>query len=114
MTEFVDGWFLGHTLGEGAYGEYVFFLSLPLFKPTLFKCGTRVRIFDLYRYSAVTRSIVSIVRDARRTLESLQRHRILINFTLLPLMIFHRQFLFSFLGKNINYEKYVHFAVIVI
>lgn len=21
MTEFVDGWFLGHTLGEGAYGE---------------------------------------------------------------------------------------------
>lgn len=23
MTEFVDGWFLGHTLGEGAYGEYV-------------------------------------------------------------------------------------------
>ncbi|KAL6263822.1 hypothetical protein P5V15_003905 [Pogonomyrmex californicus] len=33
MTEFVDGWFLGHTLGEGAYGEYVFLLR-PLLTPS--------------------------------------------------------------------------------
>lgn len=26
MTEFVDGWVLGHTLGEGSYGEYVYIL----------------------------------------------------------------------------------------
>jgi len=30
MTEFVDGWFLGHTLGEGAYGEYVYLFTLSL------------------------------------------------------------------------------------
>jgi len=30
MTEFVDGWFLGHTLGEGAYGEYVWLFALSL------------------------------------------------------------------------------------
>lgn len=25
-TEFVEGWVISHTLGEGAYGEYVWFL----------------------------------------------------------------------------------------
>lgn len=28
MTEFVDGWIFGHTLGEGAFGEYVHIFNL--------------------------------------------------------------------------------------
>ncbi|KAH0954187.1 hypothetical protein HN011_000098 [Eciton burchellii] len=63
MTEFVDGWFLGHTLGEGAYGE----VKLVINKST--REAVAMKMIDIVKHS-----------DARQTVrKETAIHRMLSN-----------------------------------